>query len=103
MNQAGLQARGPASPSVYSGRVILFGLLNKAQKRVCWSPAASREAAAGIQGAAQERQLPLNAVKDWFEKDCPPDQIAGRLPVKYPQQAETRRLHSISFTIPRRG
>jgi IS30 family transposase len=32
----------------------------------------------------------MATVKDWFKKDRSPDQIAGRLQVEYPQQAEMR-------------
>jgi IS30 family transposase len=32
----------------------------------------------------------MNTVKEWFKKDYSPDQIAGRLKVEYPQQAEMR-------------
>jgi IS30 family transposase len=30
----------------------------------------------------------MNTLKDWFKKDYSPDQIAGRLKMEYPQQAE---------------
>jgi IS30 family transposase len=38
-------------------------------------------------GRPKMDNAPLMAtVKDWFKKDYSPDQIAGRLPVEYPQQ-----------------
>jgi IS30 family transposase len=53
-------------------------------------------------GRPKRDNAPLMAtVKDWFKKDCSPDQIAGRLPVEYPQQAEMCRIRSIHCPLRR--
>jgi IS30 family transposase len=49
----------------------------------------------------RDNALLTGTVKDWFKKDYSPDQIAGWLPVEYPQQADMRRIRSIRCPLRR--
>jgi IS30 family transposase len=78
--------------------VILGKHLSSVYRELAWNSEQGLYTGAEAHRQAEQRRLESKGhpkvdhapVKDWFKKDCSPDQIAGRLKVEYPQEAKMR-------------